>query len=87
MNRWQMNQLEDAYGTARHWEFLGLCTTTKENKVGQTWGTIYMKKYIIYIYIYAMSDDRLTDFNIYPLFSSYLGNISTAFCSLSLMTY
>ena len=53
MNRWQMNQLEDAYGTARHWEFLGLCTTTKGNKVGPTWGTIYMKKYInIYIYIY-----------------------------------
>lgn len=28
-----------------------------------------MKKYIN---IYVMSDDRLTDFNIYPLFSSYL---------------
>lgn len=47
-----MNQLEDTYGTARHWEFLGLWTTTKGNKVGQTWGTIYMKKYInIYVYI------------------------------------
>ena len=34
-----------------------------------------------------MSDDRLTDFNIYPLFSSYLRNISMAFCNLSLMTY
>ena len=33
-----------------------------------------------------MSDDKLTDFN-YPLFSSYLGNVSVAFCNLSHMVY